>query len=165
MANYRVFVTGLPNSTRLQFMQSASYFPPISIEKKNIKKGNIIPMIYGRSSIGEHMVYMYSPAEYTDPKSIQEIWQSLVEEMNGSILFVSGIDQDFFGEAKQLLNILTLQPSMPYIVVATDINKKNSISLNKIQTILNIDEANMMTCTSTEPSSVRQVLEQTLNWM
>jgi len=163
MANYRVFIVGLPNSTLMQFMQTSSYFPPISIEKKNVRDGNIIPMMYGRVSLGEHMIYMYNPVEYTSLESIQNIWQGLIDEMNGSLLFVNSSDQGMFMEAKKLLGLLSSKPNAPCIVVATEFNKENSLSLNQIQAALNIDERHLTACISTQTSSVRQALGQILD--
>jgi len=47
--------------------------------------------------------------------------------------------------------------------VATEFNKENSLSLNQIQSALNIDERHLTACISTQTSSVRQALGQILD--
>jgi|SRR5581483_4182606 len=156
MPTLKIFIAGLPNAGKTEFIKTISDLPLVSVEKKIVKTETIVDMDYGRVNLKQNMVYMYAPVKETD---FAFLWESLASEMHGSILLVDSTAPLSFSRAAELSEVFSNPKQAPLLVVANKMDSANAVSLIEVQKAMRVVSSdNIVPCTATIKSSVRSVL-------
>ena len=161
MPTLKLFIVGLPQSGKTEFIKSVSDFPLQLVEKKIVRSEELVNIDYGRAYVGRSMVYLYAPAQDT---RIKFLWESLHEEMHGFILLVDITSPNSSSASVPLYKGLTEISDNPHVVAYTKVDIHDAIlPALEFENIPLTTPHKITTCICTRKVSVRKVIQTWLS--
>lgn len=161
MPTLKLFIIGLPQSGKTEFIKSVSDFPLQLVEKKIVRSEEMVFMDYGRAYVDRSMVYLYAPA---DDARFSFLWESLHEEMHGFILLVDITNSNSINESVSLYDDLMKISNSPHVIAFSKVDLRDSyVPPSEFENIPIAASRATVTCICTRKISVRNAIQTWLS--
>lgn len=167
---YKWVVTGIFNAGKTTFVNTLSDIETVNTDKATsletevkIKPTTTVAMDYGQVQLNDDVsIHLFGTPGQARFDFMRD---HLSEGMDGFIFLIDSTDRGTLSQAKELLAIFEKQSKVPYLVVANKADKKG-LSVEEIRQALKLPKKQMVvSCNSTDRSSVRAVAEHFINFL